>query len=465
MTINVKIGKEKRNEINPMIFGNFLEHIQNCLVDGVFCENHPLSDETGIRQDVLEKCKELNPPIVRFPGGTVTNIYHWQDHIGPVNERKKGNNLIWDGRMCHEFGTAEFVKYCREIGAEPMICINISSGSLQEAADWVEYCNGTGDTYYANLRRSHGYEEPFNVKYWEIGNENYCEPDLGGFTAESYTRVACEYGKYLKLTDHSIRLIFTGHPYPTCRWNRVLLDKVYSMCDYLSMHYFHYEAPDYDEIKKFEKYFLVPMEAILDEYNEKEVKDDYFYPCYKRSAPIKFALNEWNLWYKITDREAGFGLQCKYEWKAALWVAEFLNLLIRHSHHIEIANMAQMVNVMAPIIATEEGSYRQTTFYPLRNFRRECAGYLADVSYECEGLDISATVGEDGSYTVFAVNTLPTPLSLGFEKTVEQISVCHCDDLNLINSMEKDVVEEYEKSPMEKEVEVPPYSISVIKLK
>lgn len=165
MNVKIELGKEPVCAIDKKLFGNFIEHIENCILGGIFDAENSRSNEQGIRLDVLEKCKELAPPILRFPGGTVIGIYHWQDHVGPLCERKKMRNLIWGGRLCHEFGTAEFVQYCRQIGAEPMLCVNMPTGSAEEAAHWVEYCNGTEDTYYANLRRSHGFEEPFNVKY------------------------------------------------------------------------------------------------------------------------------------------------------------------------------------------------------------------------------------------------------------------------------------------------------------
>jgi alpha-N-arabinofuranosidase len=337
----------------------------------------------------------------------------------------------------------------------------MSTGTLQETANWVEYCNGTGDTYYANLRRSHGYEEPFNVKYWCIGNEVTTPPDIGWqHHLDVYVREAWEYCKYMKLVDPSIRLILSGGDED---WNRALLDRLYDMCDYISLHYYS-ATPDYEEIKRFEKGFLAIYEKQVDEYNKKEVNVSCFFPEYKRTAPIRISLDEWNLWYKNYDKASGFGLQTRYEWKAALWVAAFLNMIIRHSDHIGIANMAQMVNVIAPIVATKEGSYYQTIFYPMRNYRRDCGSYFTHASYECDGLDVCATVGEDGRCVVFAVNTLDTPLTLDFESTVEHISVAYSEDQDQINTMEKDVVKEYGETPMKKSVTVPKYSISTIKL-
>ena len=153
-------------KVDEKIYGQFIEHILTCINGGIFNPKSKFSDKNGIRNDVVEKAKELAPPILRFPGGTVMCQYHWEDAIGPLEERITRKNLIWGGELDPSFGTAEFVMFCRRIGAEPMICVNMASGTPEEAGNWVEYCNGTGNSYYAQLRRRHGYEEPFHVKYW-----------------------------------------------------------------------------------------------------------------------------------------------------------------------------------------------------------------------------------------------------------------------------------------------------------
>ena len=161
-------ARQPAAEISTLQYGQFIEHLGRAIDGGIYDENSKLSDGDGFRMDVMEKVKELRTPILRYPGGTFTKIYHWEDGIGPKSGRKKRRNLIWGGVENNHFGTAEFVKYCRKIGAEPFLVVNMATGSPEEAANWVEYCNGTTDTYYANLRRADGYNEPFNVKYWVL---------------------------------------------------------------------------------------------------------------------------------------------------------------------------------------------------------------------------------------------------------------------------------------------------------
>jgi alpha-L-arabinofuranosidase len=163
----IKLDLDRRiGRLDRRVFGGFIEHLGRCIYGGVFDENSPLSDERGYRSDVLEAAKNLRIPILRWPGGNFVSGYHWTDGIGPREERPRKMDLAWSSEESNRFGTGEFIEYCRLLGTEPYICVNMGTGTMVEAQAWVEYCNGTGDTYWANLRRENGYEEPYNVKYW-----------------------------------------------------------------------------------------------------------------------------------------------------------------------------------------------------------------------------------------------------------------------------------------------------------
>lgn len=223
-------------EISPYVYGQFVEYMGRCIDGGIFDEDSPLSDSRGFRRDVLEKVKELSPTMLRFPGGTAVKTFHWEDGVGPKEERKARKNLIWGGINDFHFGTCEFIEYCREIGAEPCLVVNLSTGSPDEAANWVEYCNGTENTYYANLRRSHGYPEPFGVKYWALGNEEGAEPDAGRHQdPRKYVEDVWHFIKLMKLTDPSIKLIANGEG-GDMRWNETILDGLGGAVDYISYH-------------------------------------------------------------------------------------------------------------------------------------------------------------------------------------------------------------------------------------
>lgn len=460
----LKIEEEKCTALSPLVFGSFIEHIVSCISGGIYDESSPLSDEKGIRQDVLTACRELAPTILRFPGGTVTSIYHWEDYVGPIEQRKKMKNLIWGGMMCRQFGTGEYIEYCRKIGAEPMICVNMPSGTPEEAAHWVEYCNCAEDTYYANLRRKHGYEEPFGVKYWCIGNESYSVQDLGMQNDVSdYVKQAWEFVKYMKLTDDSIKIVLVGDA--GCEeWNRAVLEHMSPVCDYLSVHFYtgNTEGPQqpYQALEEFSSK-LDRLADMLDQCNRKDEALNEWYRIGKRRNPIRLALDEWNLWNVQGDRQSNYGLLMRYSWQDALWTACFLNMMIRRADMIGIANLSEMVNVMAPILADRQGCCRQTTFYPLKYYRELAGSESAGFIYDGEGLDISVTK-EGDIFRIFAVNVGACERCLKIEVPVEMAVTLYCEDPLWVNSMEKDGVKVQTEYEAAKIVAVKGMSICII---
>lgn len=399
--------------LDENIYGQFIELALNCIHGGIYDPESELADMDGIRKDVVEKVKELAPTVLRFPGGTIMCQYHWEDAVGSIESRICRKNLIWGGEIDSSFGTTEFVRFCHKIGAEPMICVNMASGTPEEAANWVEYCNGTGNTYYANLRRKHGYNEPFNVKYWCIGNESYAEPDIGvHHNVDLYIRDAWEFIKFMKLTDKTIKTVIVG-----CEkeeWNRTVLDSLHSVTDYFSIHHYSGEGngniytPFEGERNLLEH--IKKVKALIDTYPERVENFNPWYRFPPRSEKIKIALDEWNIWDFKQDET--YGLQQIYCWRDALWVASVLNDVIMEPA-VGMANMAQMVNVLAPIVANEEGSYFQTIAYPLKLYRKNMVGKRLQLSFEnvaisncdnLQALSISAVLREDGSTCVAVVN-------------------------------------------------------------
>ena len=193
--------------VDRRIFGGFIEHLGRCIYGGIFEEGSPLADERGFRTDVLDALRPLKMPLLRWPGGNFVSGYHWIDGVGPRDERPRKSELAWLAEESNRFGTDEFIEYCRVLDTDPYICINMGTGTIDEAQAWVEYCNGTGNTYWANLRRKNGHEEPFNVRYWGLGNELYGGWQLGASTADDYVKKGREFAKVMKLTDPSIELI------------------------------------------------------------------------------------------------------------------------------------------------------------------------------------------------------------------------------------------------------------------
>lgn len=243
-----KIGTIDRN-----IYGNFTEHLGRCIYGGIYDEGSSLSGADGFRKDVLEAARGMHVSVLRWPGGNFSSGYNWKDGIGPKDARPRRWDTAWQEEESNRFGTDEFIEYCRKLGAEPYICVNMGTGTMQDAADWVEYCNATTDTYWANLRKKNGHPEPYNVKYWALGNEVYGSWQAGHKDVADYAADALEFGKMMRWVDPSIKLIACGGP--GVDWNLPVLEKLVYLVDYISLH--HYggtldTAKEFNDAHEFE---------------------------------------------------------------------------------------------------------------------------------------------------------------------------------------------------------------------
>jgi alpha-N-arabinofuranosidase len=418
----VRIDLRRRlGAIDRNIYGGFIEHLGRCVYGGIFEPGSPLADGQGFRHDVLEAMRRLRPPNLRWPGGNFVSGYHWLDGVGPPEERPRRWDLAWRKEESNLFGTSEFIACCRALGTEPYLCANLGSGTLDEAAGWVEYCNATSDTHYANLRRRHGSLEPYGVRYWGLGNEVFGFWQVGHKTAVQYAEQAREYGKAMKWVDPSIRLVACGAGEP--EWDWEVLKTVAPLIDYISVHaYFRPDAqePYYSLLtrpREQERYIHTLWELICAARRQ-----------HRTDRPIRIAFDEWNVWYRATAPGPNPLLEETYDLTDALCVASFLNMLQRNCVAIGMANIAQMVNVLAPIITSPQGLFLQTIYFPLL-LQAEHSGPIAlDVWAESDDveipgwlpqrlplLDVSATLDEEKRVLyVSAVN-----LSRDDEMTVE----------------------------------------------
>ena len=477
-TVNLSTGSGPQPAISPLLFGQFIEFIETCIDGGIYDPGNPRSDEAGIREDVAQLCARLASPILRYPGGTYITVHHWKDMIGPKARRPRTLNRVWGGVIDGGFGTAEFIQFCRRIGAEPMLCVNMASGTAEEAADWVEYCNGTADTHYANLRRQHGYPEPFGVKYWCIGNECYAEPDIGvQHDVQRYIRDAWEFTKYMKLTDPDIRLVFVGSDDEL--WNRAVLDALSPVCDYFSLHTYAGEGGmgPYGPFRQLQD-ILAKTDRLAELVRSYPARVSGFSPWYRfppRQEAIRLCLDEWNLWDPAPRPGDRYGLLTTYNWRDALWTACFLIALIRRCDAVGIACMAQLVNVLAPIVADDQGSHIQTTYYPLHYFRAHCGGRLlpwqspsptfdGGAAGQLEQLHLCATAHDDGKVTLLAVNIGSQPLALALPHSGGVHIQLTAPALDSANSRHSDVVCGAESAIESATVLLVPHSIHVLTL-
>lgn len=415
-TISVNLARPV-SRISPMMYGQFIEYLGRCINGGIYDENSALSDENGFRTDVFQKVNALHVPLLRFPGGTVVKTYHWQDGIGPKVDRPKRKNLIWGGVIDNHFGTAEFVDYCRKIGAEPFLVANMATGTPEEASNWVEYCNGDGDTYWANLRRKHGYEKPFNVKYWGIGNEEYAGPDAGKHqNVAKYIEDTWQYVKLMKLQDPLLKITLVGNS-SDLAWSKRVLDEMHPVCDFLSVHLYSIPSDQgYISLLKSIDAFNTDIDTMRMLLKKVPAKIENFSSWYRfppRQEALKLAVDEWGIWDLNSGKGKGdYQMEYSYNWAQALAVGKFLNLFQRNADIIGLATWAQTVNVLAPIMTNNADSYCQTIYTPLKAYRDYTLANNLPVGVESsllEGsvkvLDATASISDDGKeLVVTAIN-------------------------------------------------------------
>jgi alpha-N-arabinofuranosidase len=371
------------SEIDNKIYGNFLEHLGRCIEGGVFDENNSLSDANGYRRDVFEAAKKLSIPILRWPGGNFSSNYHWKDGIGSRDQRPRRLEMAWGTVESNRFGTHEFLQYAEQMGTEPYICANLGTGSWEEAQQWVEYCNSSEDTAMTRLRKQNGRQQPWKVTYWGLGNEMDGPWQMGHRSAEDYGKFALEAAKLMKWTDPAVKLIAAGSSNfgpgsDWTGWNRTVLEHLKSHADYLSLHMYVGNRDN-----NFSEFMASSVEL-----NERIKTAEGTIRAALSGAPgnrrIYIAWDEWNVWYRARgNKERGRRiLEEHYNLEDALVVATFLNAFVNNSHIVKIANMAQMVNVIAPIFTSETGLFLQTIYYPLQLFANHSKGKALELSVD-----------------------------------------------------------------------------------
>jgi alpha-N-arabinofuranosidase len=406
--------------VSPLIFGQFIEFLDRAIDGGVFEKGSALSDARGFRRDVLDKVQGLKPAILRYPGGTVTKIYHWEDGIGPAAGRPVRPNLIWTGVIDNQFGTDEFVEYARAVGAEPFITVSMGVGTAEEASNWVEYCNGTAKTSYAEKRRRNGFDAPHNVKYWGLGNEEEAVPDAGRLQdVNAYTKEAWLYTKLMKLQDPGIKLIAAGGAEA---WNAQVIRELHPAIDYISAHLYPKSEPGEPlsivrSADGCEATILALKRQVRALAPEKVSGFSEWYRFPPRQEPLMIALDEIGIWEP--GGQGAYGMENTYTWGHALATATLYNILIRHADIVGLATWAQTVNVLAPIMTSKDASIRQTIYHAMAFMRRHCGdqslavqctspaiGLAGAEAQSC--LDASATLhSADGTLSLIVVNRHP----------------------------------------------------------
>jgi len=412
-------------EVDPRLFSGFAEHLGRHIYTGIYEPDHPTADEHGFRQDVIALVRELRMPLIRYPGGNFVSNYRWEDGVGPREQRPRRLDLAWGATEPNTFGTNEFVTWCRLVGAEPMLAVNLGTRGPAEAQALVEYCNHPGGTFYSDLRRSHGYPEPHRVPLWCLGNEMDGPWQMGQKTAAEYGRIAAEAAKMMKATDPTIETVLCGSSSRGMRtfgtWEWEALHAAYDRVDYLSLHTY------YGNANNDTPSFLARPDELADFLREGIALCDAVRAARKARRAIQISLDEWNVWRQTPElvesgeqwSEARPQLEQRYTLEDALVVGGMLITLLNFAERVRIACLAQIVNVIAPIMTEPGGrAWRQTIYHPFVTASRLGRGIalrcvVSAPRYDCalrEGVPIIhlAAVADDEHLTLFALNRDPT---------------------------------------------------------
>jgi alpha-N-arabinofuranosidase len=370
--------------VDPRMFGGFLEHMGRAVYEGVYDPVCAHADADGFRTDVLAALRRLRMPLMRYPGGNFASGYHWTDGVGPRQERPTVNELAWKSTETNQFGTDEYVRLCRKAGWAPMITVNLGTGRPEEARNWVEYCNGRAGQY-SDMRAAHGHAAPYGVKLWCLGNEMDGPWQLGHVPAEQYARRAEQAAKLMKRVDGSIELVACGSSGPHmptfAEWDRQVLEIIGDWADYVSLHRYvgnlDGDTPDFLAVTNAIDRQIEEIDAVCRCVQAKRRSKKRAYLCF----------DEWNVWYKDMEMDgqgqvAPHLIEEVYNLEDALVVAGFLNSFVRHADVLKVANIAQIVNVIAPLLTRGDEMLVQSIFYPLEMFSRRRGGVALRLALE-----------------------------------------------------------------------------------
>ena len=411
--------------IDRRIFGGFAEHLGRCVYEGMYdpTNEHGLIDEDGFRTDVLDALRPLGMPVMRYPGGNFVSCYDWRDGIGPREKRPVRRDFAWHSLESNQFGTDEFMKWAKKLGTEPMMAVNLGTGDAASAGALLEYCNLDTGSAWSDLRKQNGHAEPYGVKLWCLGNEMDGPWQAGHVPAHEYGWRARAAGAMMKGLDKTIETVACGssaRPMPTyLAYDREVLEIAWDSVDYVSAHRYS------NNIQGDSPWYLaegVEIDRVLEDYDGLL---SYLRGVKKTDKKVYVSFDEWNVWYhshgKNDDKDwkhAPHQLEDWYNLEDALVCAQYLNAFVRRADLVKIACIAQIVNVIAPVMTRPDGLVKQTIYYPFELFSKAVTSgsrslavaidsptYKAGPRGEVPAIDASAVFDPaTGTLTVFAVN-------------------------------------------------------------
>jgi alpha-N-arabinofuranosidase len=414
------------SELDRNLFGSFLEHLGRAIYEGIYDPRSKFADDNGFRKDVADEIRRLGVPVIRYPGGNFVSGYNWLDGVGPKQGRPRVLDKAWNSINTNQFGTNEYISWCKSVGALPLMGLNLGTGTAEEAAALVEYCNIEGGTKWSDLRRKHGYTQPYNVKHWCLGNEMDGRWQIGHMTAAEYGMKAQDAARQMRYVDRSLSLIACGSSSPSMStyldWDREVLELCYDYVDGLSLHRYFANTPE--ETGRDSNKFVAMNLAMDRQIGESLAACDLVRGRLRSAKKLWLSFDEWNVWYRQRSGDAVDGhrqeaphlLEEIYNLEDALLVGGLLITLLRNADRVKIACLAQLVNVIAPIMTNASGLFRQTIYYPyswalqygrgrVLNALVESPTYSVPQMDAVGYIDAAATMNpQDGKTTLFILN-------------------------------------------------------------
>ena len=389
-----------RADMDRRLLGSFLEHLGRAIYTGVYEPGSPLADSNGFRTDVIAELKELAVPIMRYPGGNFVSGYNWLDGVGPKDQRPTVLERAWNSIETNQFGTNEFIDWCKLIGTEPLLAFNLGTGTPEQAVAYVEYCNLEKGTKWSDLRREHGYEQPHNVRYWCLGNEMDGPWQMGHMPAREYGRKARDTARQLRVVDRDTQLIVCGSSNSAMPqylvWDREVLEECYDQVDALSLHVYYGNTAGQtgNDPSRYLALNLDMERQIL----ETVAVCDYVQGIQKSPKRLWLSFDEWNVWYRarrgrFTNGQQTFAprlLEEEYNLEDALLVGGMVNTLLRQAARVRVGCLAQILNVIAPLVTNETSVLRQSIYYPYAWALKYARGRVLDLRVESETYPIKA---------------------------------------------------------------------------
>ena len=428
-------------EVKKEIYGGFVEHLGRNVYGGVYEPESPVADEDGFRKDVISLVRELDMPVTRYPGGCYIDLERWEDSVGP--NRKSRLEPAWHQLEPNTFGLDEFMKWARKVNTEPLMTVNVANRTLMDTLSLYEYCNFPGGTYWSDQRRANGVEKPYNIKNWCLGNELYGPWEMGHMSAAEYGRLAREHGKLLKKKlDPECNIIVTGYPHDR-EWNRTVLDICGEYTDILSLHCGFAKTPERTERQYLERVDFFEKGLI------ETIKECKAYEALT-GRHISISVDEWIIWdfdrRRRPEEEWTVGmhlLEQDYSIQEAMITGSLFSCFHRYADWIDIACIAQSVNVIAPIRTEPDGtSWKQSIFFPFQLTSQNGRGMslkIEELNNADKSIYGSAVLNEDdGVLTLFITNRSNEECKFtaefdGISKVAESV-VMDCDDHEKTNA-------------------------------